>query len=269
MEVSAISSANSFSGYISDEDAKKIALNRAMNKAQKRERNYKMMYAAVPIVAGLTAGLGAKGAEAVVTLENGKSANVVMPLASKVLGKTVKGKAAKLAEGLKAGGSWAGYMGLAIAQGAAINAIANKSDKLKQFRQNHPVISLVGDLGLYAGLAFGTIVGGKKLFSALGKDTQAKIAKQVGNLADKVNGFKKPEFIKNISEKVSKHTPDIFKGLGEKISKFTPEWLKSFGQGVLKQAPLITLFAAFFTSLSNPARTKADFVNEYNKLTNA
>ena len=185
------------------------------------------------------------------------------------MGKVVEGRAAKLSEGLKSAGNWFGLMGVAALGGLGIRAAANKSDGYRNFRLNHPVMTFLGDMALFAGAVLALPLGGQKLYSKLSPEFQAGVAKKVGKIADKFNEVKTPKFIKNGIDAVAKHIPDAIKNIPTKISEYTPEAIKDFGKGLLKYAPEITLFTTFFSSLSEPSRVKADFVKEYNNIKNA
>ena len=271
MQISAISSANSFSrGYgISDEDAQRIALSTALEKAEKRRNRTKLAYASIPVIAGVAAAALTRGKMGMIITEANERLVQKMPPVSEFLGKTVTGKAAKVSEGLKSAGNWFGLMGVAALGGLGIRAAANKSDGYRNFRLNHPVMTFLGDMALFAGAVLALPLGGQKLYSKFSPEFQAGVAKKVGKIADKFNEVKTPKFIKNGIDAVAKHIPDAIKNIPAKISEYTPEAIKDFGKGLLKYAPEITLFTTFFSSLSETSRVKADFVKEYNNIKNA
>ncbi len=271
MQVSAISSANSFGrGYgISDEDAQRIALSVALEKADKRRSKTRLAYASIPVVAGLAAAALTKGKMGTVITEAGEKLIEKMPPVSEFLGRTVTGKAAKVSEGLKSAGNWLGLMGVAVAGGLGLKAVSDKSDGYRNFRLNHPAITFLGDMALFTAAIIALPMGGRKLYSKLSPEFKVGVAKKVGKVAEQINKLKTPEFVKNGIDAVAKYIPESIKGLPKTISESTPGAIKDFGKGILRYAPEITLFTTFFSSLSEPSRVKSDFVKEYNNIKNA
>ena len=246
MEITKVSSAANFSGS-PDVIAQNIALNNALNKAKKRQRNHQLAYLSVPLVAGI--------ATAALTKGN-----------SKILGKEVSARAAKLSEGLKSTGSWGLMLGAISAIGLGLNAVSNKSEGVRNFRINHPVLSFVGDAALIIGSVMAIPFAGNKLFSKLSPRIQANIASKVGEYADKFNKLKAPAFLNNLIAGVKKHTPDIIKNGKKSIVENTPDGIKDFGKTLVSLSPHLLFFGTFLSSLAIPARMKADYIKEYKKL---
>lgn len=271
MQISAISSANSFGrGYgISDEDAQRIALSAALEKADKRRSKTKLAYASIPVIAGLTAAALTRGKMGTVITEANERLIKRMPPVSEFLGRTVEGKAAKVSEGLKSAGNWLGLMGTAVVGGLGLKAIADKSDGYRNFRVNHPALTFLGDMALFTAAIIALPMGGRKLYSKLSPEFKAGVAKNVGNVAERINKLEAPKFVKNGIDAVAKYIPESIKGIPNLIAEHTPAAIKDFGKGILRYAPEITLFTTFFSSLSEPSRIKSDFAKEYNKIKNA
>ena len=239
MQVSAISSsAQNFQGkrtnidqviHWDDNDLREMAFDAALKKDQKRRRNVKRLYYAVPLVGGLAAA----------AITRGKST---------ILSREISGLSAKVAGGLKEAGYWTFILGTAVLGGMGINALSKKSENFREFRRNHPVLSLVGDVGLFVAATSLIPVGAKRLYSKIKPEYLGKIGNGVDSVANHINSIKKPEFMKNWSNYLAIHTPD---------------WLKALGNTVLAFAPHITLASAFLSSIRNDAKTTRDFYNNY------
>ncbi len=239
MQVSAISSsAQNFTGkrtnidqviHWDDNDLREMAFDAALKKDEKRRRNIKRLYYAVPLVGGLTTA----------ALTRGKST---------ILSREVSGLSAKVAGGLKEAGYWTFLLGTAMLGGIGINAASKKSEKFREFRRNHPVLTFISDVGLFVAATSLIPVGAKKLYAKLKPDHLNKIGKGVDSIAGHINSIKKPKFMKNWGDFLSIHTPD---------------WVKSLGETVLAFAPHITLASAFISSVRSDARATRDFYNNY------
>jgi len=249
MSISGITAANSFTGA-PDPVAQSIALNKALNKAEKRQRNHRLAYLSLPLVAGVTAAALTKGN-------------------SKLLGAELSGRAAKLAEGLKGGADWAALLGSIFVIGGTERLLANKSEGYRNFRINHPVLSFIGDAAMVLGATMLLPLAGNKIFSKLSPELQSRLASKAGDWATKLNNFKAPKFISNMGEKISKYTPEMLKNLKSTVIEHTPEGLKQFGKTLVSVAPHALLFATFFSQLSIPARMRADYEKEYKKIVNS
>ena len=248
MSITSISSANSFTGA-PDPVAQSIALNKALNKAKKRERNHRLAYLSIPAVAGVAAAALTKGN-------------------SKILGKEIAGRAAKLSEGIKNAGDWGVLLGSIATIGLGERALANKSEGYRNFRVNHPILSFFGDAALILGAIMAIPLAGNKVFSKLSPELQSRIGNKVGDWATKLNNFKTPKFLTDLGKKISDHTPEIIKNGKDSIVKSIPDGLKDIGKTIASLSPHILLFGTFFSQLAIPARMRADYEKEYKKIVN-
>ena len=251
MSVSSLSSSNSFGGGryygLSHDEASQVALSVAMEKTKKRQRNHKIAYLSVPLVAGAAAAILTKGN-------------------SSILQKEVSGRAAKLVAGLNEGGSWLGALAAWIGIGALSNKMANKSESYDKFRTYHPILTFVGEAATVLGGLMAARYGANKLYSKLSPSVQTSISNGIGEFANKLNNFKAPKYINDIRDAISTHTPQYLKNLKSSISEYTPEALKDFGRVLVSWAAPLTLFGTFMSSLTIPARMKADYQKTYEQL---
>ncbi len=242
MQVSAVSALNqNFSGSrkdfgeiigCDDNTLRVIAYDTASKKAEARRNNINRLYCAIPLAGGVAA--------AVLTRGN-----------TKILSKEVSGLAAKAAAAVKEAGYWTFLLGTAVAGGMGIDAVSKKSSTVKEFRHNHPVLSFVGDLGLFVAATTFIPSGVSKLYSKLKPQYISKIGEGVESVAGHINSIKSPEIIKKF---------------GETISSRTPGWMKAAGAAALSFAPHLTLLTAFVSSIRSDAKRTKDFYDTYDEL---
>ncbi len=246
MQVSAISSsAQGFSGRArkrenideviswNDNQLRTIAYLKTLQKDKQRRKNVNRLFTAVPIVGALSAGILTKGK-------------------ASMFGKEVSGIAAKAINGIKAGGYWAMLIGTASAIGMATNAITKKSDNVKEFRRNHPILAL----GTQVGALFAAVTylprGASKLYGMIKPEVIAKAGRGVEEVAEHVNKYVK--------------APKFMQGWGDAISKRIPETIKDAGKAVVAWAPDVTLVTAGLAALRGYANTATDMNNTYLSL---
>lgn len=259
MQVSAISSAANFGQAhgglradrrLSEEQIQELALKAAVQQDKKRAKGIKKMFYAVPIMAGLAAGI----------LHDG---------GTKVLSKEISGKAAKLAAGLKSAGNWTAMMATGVGVAVGNSIIAKKSETYKDFRINHPILSFINDILVFTGISMLAPVGLSKLASKM-PNQMAKLSRGVESMANHVNDFKTPEFVKNLGSRISNLVPASMKDFGTKVSAYIPDSVrtigntaKEIGKGLLSWAPHLTLLTAMFQGLSRNAYFIRDYNNNY------
>lgn len=228
-----------------DDVAYQYAIDKTVSQAKDRHKNIKRLVYSVPLLAGISTAILHKGN-------------------SKVLNKEISGLAGKLSEGVKAGGSWAGLLGLGAVIGAADAAIAKKSDNFRNFRNNHPFLSFVGDMGVFLAAAAAIPAGFNKLVAKIKPKYLEKMSRGIQNLAGHVNRIKTPQFIKNFGTKISEKVPNSIKNISvPNFVKKTGEFVKGIGRSLLAFAPHIALLTAIFEGVSNRAKTEADFARNY------
>jgi len=231
-----------------DAVAYQIAVERSVAQSNNRQKNIKRLVYSVPLLAGISTAILHKGN-------------------SKVLDKEISGLAGKLSEGVKAGGSWAGLLGLGVVIGAADAAIAKKSDNFRNFRHNHPFLSFVGDMGVFLAAAAAIPAGFNKLVAKIKPQHLEKMSRGIQNVAEHVNRIKTPQFIKNLGTKISNVVPDAVKNLSvPNFVKKSGEFVKGVGKSLLAFAPHIALLTAIFESVSGRARVESDFVRNYSEV---
>lgn len=253
MQISAISPQN-FEGNrsnidrfiaIRDEDLQRYAYNKAAEKNKKRQQNLNRVWNSVPVVAAVAAA----------ALTKGKAT---------FLNNEVSGQAAKVANAVKNGGMWAFYLGTAAAGGALNSKLEQKSEGYRNFRKNHSILSLVGDVGLFIA-STGAIIGAAKFgYNKLGSNAINTINNGVKNISQKINKYVKvPNFAKDFANKVANHIPEGVKAVKDvKV----PEFVKSAGESILAWAPTITIFSAFLGSINNRSRFYRDAENIYSEV---
>lgn len=238
---------------LSEDEVRELALRATVQQSKKRERNVKRLFYSVPLLAGLATAVLHKGN-------------------SKVLSKEISGVAGKIAEGFKSGGSWAFMLGTGAAIAKTNSMIANKSEGYMDFRRNHPVLSLIGDVGAFIAVSALAPLGLSKLASKM-PNKMASLSKGVENLATHINGIKTSKLVTSASEKLSKLIPTKLKNWSATASANMPEGVKAagnltkdFGKAVLSWMPHITFFSALFSSLSNRSRFLGDYVKNYETI---
>lgn len=209
-----------------------IALKTALDKEKHRRKTLKRIYYSVPLIGGLAAA----------ALTRGKST---------FLSTEVSGLAAKAANGIKSAGNWSFLLGTAVATSMGLNAAEKKSKTLRNFRNEHPILTFLGQCAAFFAATTFIPLGASKLYSKIKPEHLKTIGKGVNSIAGHLNNIKAPEFIKNAGAAISKHTPD---------------WAKSIGETVLSYAPHITLFTGLISSFRNDAKTASDFYGTYAAL---
>lgn len=246
MQVSAISSSTQgFSGRArkrdnideviswNDDQLRSIAYLKTLQKDKQRRKNVNRLFTAVPVVAALSAGILTKGK-------------------ASMFGKEVGGFAAKTVNGMKAGGYWAMLLGTASAIGLTTNALTRKSDSVREFGRNHPLLTLGTQIGaLFAAVTY-LPKGASKLYSMIKPEVIAKAGKGVGEVAEHINRYIK--------------TPKFMQGWGETISSHVPEVVKDAGKVALAWAPDVTLVTAGIAALRGYTNTAVDMNNTYLQL---
>lgn len=244
MQVSAISSNQGFTGRthkrdnidrviaLDDNQLKEIAYLQTIKKTRERQDKVNKLYNAVPIVGALSAGI----------LTNGKAG---------MFGKEVGGLAAKSINAGKGGAYWAMLLGLAGTIGLATKAITSHSDTANRFKQNHPLVTLAGQIGaLFAALTY-LPKGASKLYKMIKPEYIAKAGKGVEQVAEHINKIKTPKFMN---------------GWGKAISDKIPNCIKEFGKKVVAYAPDVTLFTAALGTIRAMAGETVDYSNTYYTL---
>lgn len=261
MQISAINSGTNFgqshsyraNGRLSEDEIKEYALKATVKQSQERSRNIKRLFYSVPLLAGISTAILHKGN-------------------SKVLSKELSGAAGKIAEGFKSGGSWAFLLGTGAAIAGANSVLAKKSDGYMNFRKNHPVLSVIGDIAAFIGISIAAPIGLSKLASKM-PNQMANLSKGIENLATHINGIKTPKFIKTAKDSISKIIPNRIKDMGTRASANIPESLvtagnitKETGKVLLSWAPHIAFFSAILTGLTSGSRFMGDFVKNYETI---
>ena len=234
-----------------DNEIYEAAVAKTVAQAQTRQKNIKRLVYSVPLLAGLSAAILHKGN-------------------SKVLNKEISGLAGKLAEGVKSGTGWAALLGLGAVIGAGDAAIAKKSESYRNFRNNHPFLSFVGDMGVFLAAAAAIPVGLNKLAAKIKPQYFERLSEGIQNIAGHVNRSKTPKFIENIGTKMSNMIPDAVKNI--KVPDFvkkTGEFVKSTGKTLLAYTPHIALLSAIFGGMSNRAQAANDLARNYSEIKQA
>ena len=129
--------------------------------------------------------------------------------------------------------------------------LAEKSEKVKNFSQNNPLLTFLGTIAV----SLGAIAGGSKLLSnTLGKvaGKNAKLVSKADNLLVKAGRkLDKSRVLNRISRSFSK------------LAQKTPSALKVAGKSVVKNAPFLLAFGALFHSLNHSAVKNREFNKHY------
>jgi hypothetical protein len=168
-----------------------------------------LLYAAAPVAAGLGAALSS--AEPYVSSS----------------GLMLTGRSAKLARGLKAGAMFALALGIVNLVSKAHQKLTQKSPKMQEFEQKHPLASIAGVVAA----SYAAIVGGSKLVDKIKFPMPQKALPAILKAQETVNNS-------SILNAVAKHTDKI------------PAALKQAGKSALGFAPLALLIGAAATSVN-------------------
>ena len=240
MQVSAISSNQGFTARqhnrenidrvisLDDNQLRTLAYIKTLEKNRKRQKNVNRLYNSVPIVAALSAGILTKKAG--------------------LFSKELTGLAAKTVNGIKAGGDWAFLLGTAAAIGAGSQALSKNSESVKDFKQNHPLLTLGTQIAAFCAAAIYLPKGAAKLYNMIKPECIAKAGKGVENVAEHINKLKAPQFMSNWGANISNHIPESIKNIGKTITAYAPD---------------ITLVTAVLASLKANVGSAQDFNNTY------
>ncbi len=237
MQVSAISAQNFTSGceMRSPEEEMEIraqALNTAVTKGRKRAKAIDRAYWSVPLIAAASAGI-----------LTGKN--------STFLTKEVTGNAAKVANAVKSGAWWAFLLGTAAIGGALNNFAERKSENVRKFNQNNPMLSMIGNIAAFLAVTTAVPMALAAGFSKLSPKWISRIDKGISNVSGHLNNV---------------NVPARFQKFAADVTKKSPEWLKTTAKTLTEYAPHITVLSAFFASINNRSKVARDFQNEYKKL---
>ena len=182
---------------LSDNDLRRLAYMKArVDTNDRKQRNViRAAWMSVPLVAAVSDAVLSRG-------------NSV-----KVLGKEIKGTAARALTGAKGFTKWAGALAVvgAVANGSVL--LKEKSQKLRQFANEHPFTDLLGGIVTAYAAIKGTEAGVPKLVKALPLDFNA-IGEKVAKIADKVNNNKTLGKVAKAYVKTVDNMPPVWKGLG-------------------------------------------------------
>lgn len=143
-----------------------------------------------------------------------------------------------------AGTTGAGWLGALLLLGVydkVKNSIVSKSEKLQDFQQNHPILSLALDFGLFTGAFF---AGDKAVRTGLNKlknvskyaDLKASLSNKIKNALD--NSVVNKRILPKITENVAK--------LAERA-----RWAHNAGAAVIENSVWIVLLASIMRGSSN------------------
>ncbi len=207
-----------------DSDLKQIAYDKAAYDTNDKRQNRltKAMLAAVPVVAGVSTAV----------LTHGSRTN-------------------KAASGLKDAGGWVLALGVGVLINSALNKLREKSAKVREFTNNHPVLTVGGVVAAFVGAYKGIeSVAGKVANFAFGKKP---VKKGLDTLSGKLEGSK---ILTSISKQAAKVTSKV------KVHSA----IKSFGKGMLFHSPLILLGGALLHAIRHQTVKNREFVKNYTEL---
>lgn len=244
MQVNSVSMANSnpaFKGpreelekfaYMDDKDTQKLALAKASKDVndKKARRISNALYLAAPISAGLyTASL----------------------FPSKMLtkvGKTNISRAVKLLEGTRGAlGCAALFLGI-DAVFAAKKKVENSNPSIKEFSQNHPLVSFFGTVAATLGAFYGLKRGAGFLSKSIGsKNIPVKNIKSFLKFSEKLQNSK-------ILNKASKYMDNV------------PKFAKSMAKSTLSWGPVLFILGRLVHDQNHARRKVMAFQDNYNQI---
>ncbi len=216
---------------LDDQSVRQIAYLQTAQKANEKKHNKitNSLILAAPVAAGLGAAVFTKGK-------------------TKIFSREVSGLSASLANGLKAGGLWGATLGAVGLVGLAKAELSKKSESVRKFDREHPVLSLAALLA--AGFAAISLT---------------------GRAAGKLASFEAPKFLQKATTKVNKflNKNKNVLALKTKVNNFAkkvPSALKDFGATVLDWAPETLLLGGLIHSVSHSAAMNREYSKNYNDL---
>ena len=228
-----------------DESIRQYAIYSAAEKNQKSRRKANRLYYSIPLIAAA-------------------SAAILKKSPSTFLRNEVSGKAARLGNAIKDGAYWTFLLGTVAAGAGLNNKLEARSEKYKNFRQDHPVLSVLGDLTAFLAVTLAVPKALSAVYSKLGPKTVGRINNVVAKGAEKVNNIKAPKFVKTFGEKLSKAVPQRVKDW--KANKVMPQSLKSIAKGVVAWAPEITLLSTLVSAIDSRAKFLRDVDKTYTQI---
>lgn len=243
MQVNAISSydkgftgkRDNIDGAIAQDDryVRAYAYQKAMHdvKDEKHRKISKALWFSIPAAAGLSTAL----------------------LTGKVhlFGKEIGGLASKLTAGIAGALPWAVGFGIVDGVSRANDAIAKKSENVREAEAKHPIMSFAGQIAACIAAFAGTNFAISKLFDKMGPKTFAKLGQKSESIAKLINKVKTPEFIKKPVSRLIAGAPQIIKN-GAK-----------FGIAVAPQALLLT---ALLHNISHNIDRRREFNKNYDTM---
>ena len=169
----------------------------------------------------------------------------------KTVGKNLKGPAARLAIGVAGGATLAGLFAIVDGTVATKNAIAKKSDGVKNFEKKHPGTAFFATLG--TALLAGHYIpkGISALTDKISKKNTVKIKDKVTKFG---NGFNNNKVVKTVAENVDKM-----------IAK-APTSLKNAGKYGLAVAPFALLVGTVAYALDHSAKKSKQTAENFNQI---
>lgn len=180
---------------------------------------------------------------------------VVAGLSSGILHKGSLGS--KTAVALGSGASWGFALALLGVYDSAKKAIFSKSEKLQNFEQNNPALSLLADLGLFWGVL---TVGNKAVAKGW-----PKLLEKAPNLATKALGFAGNVVSKIDNSFLNKKVLTRLSETAANLSK-KAHWLSAAGSVVVLTSPIILLAAGIMRGVSSAAQENNHVHNNYKRL---
>lgn len=198
------------------------------NNRKSHEKTMNTVLYSLPIVAGLSSGILHKGS----------------------LG-------SKTAVALGSGASWGFALALLGVYDFAKKAIFSKSEKLQNFEQNNPALSLLADLGLFWGVL---TIGNKAVAKGW-----PKLLEKAPNLATKALGLAGNVVSKLDNSSLNKKVLTRLAATAANFSKKAP-WLSAAGSAVLGCSTIIVLLAGLMRGVSSAAQENNRVHNNYKRL---
>ncbi len=224
---------------LDDASIRRIAYARTVNEVEdnKNKKINKFILASVPVAAGISSAL-------------------LMPAKSSVLGKNIKGTAARLLNGAKSTVFWGMLFGLAGAISAGRNYLEDKFPKVDKFTRENPLLTFFGSVGAFAAtLALG-LKSVPKMISGASKYIDAKAVEKLRDsltkTADKFNDNR-------LVSAVTDTAVDL-----KNSSYFSP--FKNIVKTAVSWAPMTLLWGGILHSFNHRLAKREEFEKNYSGL---
>lgn len=220
---------------MNDGDIRQLALLQTVENVDRKKNNKitNALFYNAPLAAGIATAVLTKGGK------------------TKIFSTQLTGVAGRMAKGLKVAGVWTAALAAVDLLGFAKNKLAQKSESVRKFDKEHPILSM-----------------GAMLAAGIGAISL------VYKGAGKLGTINAPKFMKNATKTAGEFLNKNKKMVAVKngyvnLVKKTPAAIKNIAATMLDWAPTALLFGGLLNSIAGTAAENREFNKNYNNLKDA